>query len=202
MASQIRYSAITYLYKTQDCTLYKVQYHYLPVQDTRTELCTRYSTITCLYKTQDCTLYKVQFHYLPVQDTGLHSVQGTVPLPACLRHMIALCTRYITITCLFKTQDCTLYKVQHHFLPVQDTGLHSVQGTVPLPACTRYRTALCTRYITITSLYKTQLECILYKVQCINSVQVTDLNALTSTVIIYKSQHYLLFNLQGVYSLL
>ena len=31
-------------------------------------------------------------------------------------------------------------KVQYHYLPVQDTGLHSVQGTVPLPACTRHRT--------------------------------------------------------------
>jgi hypothetical protein len=177
-----RYSTITCLYKTQDCTLYKVQYHYLPVQDTglhsvqgtvplpactrhRTALCTRYSTITCLYrhrtaiskrystitclnKTQDCTLYKVQCHYLPVQDTELHSVQGTVPLPACTKYRLhlvqgsvplpactryrtALCTRYSTITCLYKIQDCTLYKVQYHCLPVQDTGLHSVQGTVP-----------------------------------------------------------------------
>jgi hypothetical protein len=116
----------------------------------RTALCTKYSAITCLHKTQDCTLYKAHYHKMPVQDTGLHSVQGTVPLPACTRHRTALCTRYSTITCLYKTQDCTVYKVQYHYLPVQDTGLHSVQGTIPLPACTRHRPALCTRYISNT----------------------------------------------------
>ncbi len=199
MASQTRYSTITCLYKTQDCTLYKVQYHYLPVQDTglhtvqgtvplpastrhRTALCTRYSTITCLYKTQDCTLHNVQYHYLPVQDTGLHSAQSTVPLPACTRYWTALCTRYSTITCLYKIQDCTLYKVQYHYLPVQDTGLHSVQGTVPLPACRRHRTALCTRYSTITCLYKTQ-DCTLYKVQYqYLPVQDTGLHSVQGTV--------------------